>query len=127
MSLPEIIFRRCRHVISENARVSATVEAFETGDLKRVGKLLEASHQSLRQDFEVSCAPVDLLVELTANHPGVIGARMTGGGFGGCIVALMEKAAVPSYTTSVPIEYLKQTGLTATVYDCEAACGASTV
>ncbi|MDP3509064.1 MAG: galactokinase [Candidatus Melainabacteria bacterium] len=127
MSLPEIIFRRCRHVISENARVSATVEAFETGDLARVGKLLEASHQSLRQDFEVSCAPVDILVELTANHPGVIGARMTGGGFGGCIVALMEKAAVPSYTTSVPSEYLKQTGLTATVYDCQAACGASTV
>lgn len=127
MALPEIIFRRCRHVITENARVSATVEAFETGDLARVGKLLEASHQSLRQDFEVSCEPVDILVDLTANYPGVTGARMTGGGFGGCIVALMEKAAVPGYTASVPVEYLKQTGLTATVYDCQAAAGASTV
>ncbi len=128
MALPEIIFRRCRHVVSENARVLATVEAFEKGDLSRVGKLLFASHESLRLDYEVSCAPVDLLVELTQGHPGVIGARMTGGGFGGCTLsALMKARAVQSYREAVPLEYFNQTGLEATVYECKAASGVSIV
>lgn len=122
-ALPETISRRCRHVITENARVLDTVEALKEENLKRVGHLLAASHESLKTDFQVSLPPVDILVELTKKHPGVKGARISGAGFGGCIVALIDKNAVDSYSTTVPQEYFKRTGLKATVYDCQAAAG----
>jgi galactokinase len=89
-----LLARRARHVISENARVRATVEALSGGDLASVGELLAASHRSLRDDFEVSTPVLDALVERLWATPGVIGARLTGAGFGGCVVALAEPGAL---------------------------------
>lgn len=89
-ALPEPLNRRARHVVTENARVLAAVEALRTGDAAEVGRLFLASHASLRDDFEVSAPAVDALVETTRSIPGVYGARITGGGFGGAIVALIE-------------------------------------
>ncbi|MFN3430032.1 MAG: galactokinase, partial [Candidatus Sericytochromatia bacterium] len=92
--LPPQVAKRARHVISENERVLDSVEALQRGDLKAFGKLMNESHASLRDDYEVSCPELDVLVELTQAHPGVVGARMTGAGFGGCPVALMTTEAV---------------------------------
>jgi galactokinase len=89
-----LLRRRARHVIGENARVRATVAALAAGDLAAVGKLLGASHRSLRDDFEVSTPVLDALVERLAATPGVIGARLTGAGFGGCVVTLAEPGAL---------------------------------
>src|SRR5260370_28099095 len=88
------VFARCLHVITENARVKSVVEAFHRDDSKALGPLLQDSHRSLRDDYEVSCMELDLMVEIAAAQPGLIGARMTGGGFGGCTINLVESAAV---------------------------------
>jgi galactokinase len=122
--LPDVVAKRCRHVISENERVEHAVAALEAGDTARFGKLMNDSHQSLRDDFEVSCMPVDVLVDLTQKHPGVIGARMTGAGFGGCTVALMKQSSVDSFKQIVLTEYEALTGQRAEVYVCEAVAGA---
>lgn len=122
--LPLTVKMRCRHVISENERVLATVDALKEKDYKAVGKLMNESHYSLRDDFQVSCPEVDRLVELTAAHPGVLGARMTGAGFGGCTVAIMDSAAVESFTQNVISIYEKQSGKKAEVYICESVAGA---
>lgn len=122
--LPVVTARRCRHVISENARVLATVEALKAKDFDTVGMLMNASHQSLRDDFEVSCADVDLLVEMTRAHQGVLGARMTGAGFGGCTVAIIKSEMVESYRSDVITEYEKQTGRKAEVFICQSVAGA---
>lgn len=90
-ALPPALRRRARHVITENARVLATVEALRAGDLETVGRLFDESHRSMRDDFEVSVPEVDLLVRVTREQPGCLGARLTGGGFGGAIVALVER------------------------------------
>lgn len=89
-----VLRRRARHVVSENARVLAMVEAFERSDLVAAGQLLDASHRSLRDDFEVSTTVLDALVDRLASTPGVYGARLTGGGFGGCVVAFTEPGAL---------------------------------
>jgi galactokinase len=88
LALPGPLGRRVRHVVTENARVLATVEALRAGEADRAGALLDASHASQRDDFEVSVPEIDLLVSLARRSPGVLGARLTGGGFGGSIVAL---------------------------------------
>ena len=90
----DVLYRRARHVVSENARVLATVEALEAGDLHAVGAALAASHASLRDDYEVSSVALDALVEIAEAVPGVVGARMTGAGFGGCTVNLVQDDAV---------------------------------
>src|SRR5258708_38160528 len=82
-SLSTKVFARCRHVITENARVKSAVEAFHRGDRKALGTLMQDSHRSLRDDYEVSCKELELMVEIASVQPGLIGARMTGGGFGG--------------------------------------------
>ena len=86
--LPEVIRRRCRHIITENNRTLEAAEAFKTGNVERAGQLMSRSHTSLRDDYEVSCEELDLLVSLAENFEGVCGARMTGGGFGGCTINL---------------------------------------
>ncbi len=86
---------------------------------------MNESHASLRDDYEVSCAELDLLVDLTQHHPGTLGARMTGGGFGGCTVAIMDSARVDAFVQSVIPRYQQQTGKTAAVYVCNAAAGAA--
>jgi galactokinase len=108
--LDPTVLRRCRHVISENARVREAVAALQVGDLARFGRQLDASHASLRDDYQVSCPEVDLLVELARRLPGVLGARITGGGFGGCTVNLVERDALPALRESVLGEYQRRTG-----------------
>ena len=90
----DVLVRRTRHVITENARVLAALEALRDSDLRAFGALMDASHASLRDDFEVSTGEMDALVDTLSSRPGVFGARMTGGGFGGCVVALCRHGAL---------------------------------
>jgi galactokinase len=93
-TLPETLLRRARHVVTENARTCAAVAALRGGDLPAFGRRLDESHVSLRDDYAVSCRELDLLVEIVRAVPGALGARLTGGGFGGCIVAIAERASI---------------------------------
>lgn len=113
--LPPPLDRRARHVVTENARVLAAVEAMRAGDLPRLGELLDASHRSLRDDFEVSVPEVDLLVELARGEPGVFGARMTGGGFGGSIVVLARRGEARAAAERAAAAYRERTGREARV------------
>jgi len=118
------IFRRCRHVVTENQRVLDAAQALHSSDLDRFGELMYQSHHSLRDDYEVSCRELDLLVEMAASCKGVYGSRMTGGGFGGCTVTLVDSAAVETFRDKVVDSYKRGTGLTPDVYVCSAAQGA---
>jgi galactokinase len=122
--MPEVVRRRCRHVISENARVLEAADALKRDDLSRFGELMAESHASLRDDYEVSCAELDLMVDLACKRRGVYGARMTGGGFGGCTVNLVEKEAVDQFKVAVTQGYQYATGLLPEIYVCTAAAGA---
>jgi len=122
--LPPLIYRRCRHVISENARVLAAAGALNEGDFASCGELMNRSHDSLRQDYQVSCRELDLMVDLARSVPGVFGARMTGGGFGGCTVNLVEAGAVEQFKSVVAKGYLEATGIKPGIYICEASNGA---
>jgi galactokinase len=113
--LPEPLARRVRHVISENRRVLAAVEAMRRGDLARLGRLFNASHASLRDDYEVSIPETDLLVELAQACGQVYGARLTGGGFGGSVVALAEEATGRAVAERVALGYAARAGREATV------------
>jgi galactokinase/galactose-1-phosphate uridylyltransferase (family 1) len=124
--LDPVVYRRCRHVVTENARVLESKSALRTGDLRRFGELMDASHASLRDDYQVSCAEIDLLVDLARQSQGVLGARITGGGFGGCTVNLVARGAVESFRKEVLGEYRRRTGLDGWVFVSEAADGAST-
>src|SRR5256885_16582090 len=121
------VFSRCRHVISENARVKSAVDAFHRGDSKALGPLLQDSHRSLRDDYEVSCRGLDLMVEIAIAQPGLIGARMTGGGFGGCTINLVESAAVSDFRRNVAAAYSSKTGLTPEIYVSPASEGATEI
>ena len=125
--LPEVIRKRCRHVVSENARVLKAALALESGDLNSFGELMRESHRSLRDDYEVSCAELDLMVELAERVDGVYGARMTGGGFGGCTVNLMQADSVSSFKETVAKSYAEATGREPEIYVCSAAQGAERV
>jgi galactokinase len=122
-SLPDVIRRRCHHVITENARTLAAVEALEQGDLESFGQLMYASHESLKVDYEVSCRELDLLVEIASRTPGVYGARMTGGGFGGCTVNLVAVDRVEPFLANIRREYETQTGVRPDCYVCQASAG----
>jgi galactokinase len=122
--LPERIGRRCEHVVGENARVGATVEALARGDLDAVGRLFAASHASLRDLYEVSSAELDALVAIAMGITGVVAARMTGGGFGGCTVNLVREDAVDAFRDAVLREYPRRTGLLPNVYVTRAVDGA---
>ncbi|HEX6905985.1 MAG TPA: galactokinase, partial [Terriglobales bacterium] len=125
--LGDVVFRRCRHVVTENARVLQAAEALERSDLAEFGRLMGESHRSLRYDYEVSCYELDLLVELAAGRNGVYGARMTGGGFGGCTVNLVESGAVEEFRQAISAGYQQATGKTPKIYVSEAASGAEEV
>jgi galactokinase len=122
-TLPQTIYRRCRHVITENARVLEAATSLESGDLNRFGELMNESHRSLRDDYEVSCKELDLMVELARIVDGVYGARMTGGGFGGCTVNLVKSESVDEFREATSREYEKATGLAPEIYVCSAAEG----
>jgi galactokinase len=118
------IFRRCRHVISENQRTLDAAAALRNRDLAGFGILMNHSHTSLRDDYEVSCAELDILVELAREQAGVYGSRMTGGGFGGCTISLVEENAVDNFKRNVSSAYALHTGIQCEIYICEAAAGA---
>jgi len=125
--MPDRVFRRCRHVVNEIARTLAAAEALRRDDLPQFGALMRASHLSLRDDYEVSCRELDLLVELAGSCPGVFGARMTGGGFGGCTVNLVNAADVDSFKFEIRRGYQNETGMQPDIYVCAAADGAGAV
>ncbi|HVG39423.1 MAG TPA: galactokinase [Pyrinomonadaceae bacterium] len=122
--LPEPIRRRCRHVITENARTLAAATALKNGNLTEMGHLMAASHRSLRDDYEVSCAELDIMVEVAGTVRGVRGARMTGGGFGGCTVNLVDRPALDEFGETIMREYRQRTGIDASIYVSEAGDGA---
>ena len=117
-------YRRCRHVVTENVRVQETVAALAAGDLAAVGALFAASHASLRDDYEVVSPELDALVEIAAAVPGVAAARMTGAGFGGCTINLVERDAVPALRERVLARYPGRAGLTPRVYAVDSVAGA---
>jgi galactokinase len=125
--LPEPIQRRCRHVVTENARVIEAAHALECHDLATFGRLMKQSHDSLRDDFEVSCRELDCMVELSANIEGVYGSRMTGGGFGGCTVSLVRADCVADFTQVVGEGYERAMGRRPEIHKCEAANGAGEI
>jgi len=124
-SLDDVTRRRARHVVTEDARVLAAAEALAAGDVRRVGQLMNESHASLRDDFEVSRPELDAMVEIARAQHGCYGARMTGAGFGGCAVALVARDAVERVATDVATRYEAEVGLTPAVYVCAASAGAS--
>jgi len=119
--------RRAHHVISENDRTLAAADALRAQDLLTFGDLMTASHASLRDDFEVSCPELDLLVGIALEVNGVYGARLTGAGFGGCMVALVEKRAVADLIRAVETNYPRVVGRQGTAYICRASAGVSEI
>jgi galactokinase len=124
-SMSENAFRRCRHIITENSRVEEAATALAAGNMKRMGELMAEAHASYRDDFAASCPEADLLVELAAAQPGIIGARLTGGGFGGCTVNLVEEKDAETFRKGIHAAYLERAGIDADIYLCQAAAGAS--
>ena len=119
-----LVARRAEHIVAENDRVKATVEAMEAGDLPALGQLFAAGHASLRDLFEISSPELDALVEIATSVPGVIAARMTGGGFGGCTVNLVRPDAIDALEAAILERYPARTGLTPMVLRVVAADGA---
>ncbi|KAA8994922.1 galactokinase [Affinibrenneria salicis] len=124
--LDPLVARRARHVITENARTLAAAQALADGDIRQMGELMAASHHSMRDDFAITVPPIDSLVEIVKETIGDQGGvRMTGGGFGGCVVALVPDALVDRVRAAVEHEYpLRTNGLNATFYVCQASSGA---
>jgi galactokinase len=125
--LPQDIYKRCRHVVTENVRVSNAAAALERGDLQTFGCLMHESHRSLREDYQVSCDELDLMVEIARKQPGVFGSRMTGGGFGGCTINLVDVGESSKFQQTVALEYQRVTGITPEILVSSAAVGASEV
>jgi galactokinase len=119
----EVIRKRARHVISENQRVLASVSSLLKGNLPQFGVLMNASHDSLRDNYEVTGFELDTLVEEAWKIPGVLGSRMTGAGFGGCTVSLVREDVIPVFMDKVGTEYKAKTGLTPDFYVAEIGDG----
>jgi galactokinase len=125
--LPGLIYWRCRHVVTENERVQRMARALEKADLPAIGKLMADSHRSLRDDYQVSCPELDIMVEIAAALPGVLGARMTGGGFGGCTVNLVDAQAAESARRLILEQYEARTGIHPDAYLLTATDGVAEV
>lgn len=125
--LDATVYSRCRHVVTENDRTQQAIRALNASDLSGFGCLMGESHRSLRDDYQVSCKELDLMVEIASAQPGVIGARMTGGGFGGCTINLVESAAVEAFKKNMAAKYHAQTGLKPEIYVSPAADGVQQV
>ena len=126
-SVSPIPRKRARHIISENARVLDLAAAAQSGDLLEMGRLFIAAHRSLQYDFEISCEEIDFLVDTAIKIKGVHGARMTGGGFGGCTVNLVDPAAVPEFERRIAAAYSSRFRRTPLFYDCEPSSSASRI
>jgi galactokinase len=125
--MPDNVLRRCRHVITENLRTVAAADALAAGNLKKLGDLMAAAHASYRDDFEASCEEVDAMVEAAHRLPGLIGARLTGGGFGGCTVNLVHAEVAKDFAARLHDEYRSATGIDAQIYRCHASAAAHAV
>jgi galactokinase len=125
--MPEIVLRRSRHIITENLRTVAAADALMAGNMKRLGDLMAAAHASYRDDFEASCEEADIMVDAAQQLPGLIGARLTGGGFGGCTVNLVHAEQAPSFAEQLYEEYRVRTGIDAEIYRCHASAAAHAV
>jgi galactokinase len=121
--LPATIRKRCKHVMTEDARVLEAADALTYGNLSRLGELMHASHASMRDDFEISCPELDAMVELAFSQPGVVGTRMTGGGFGGCTINLVRNAEVDNFRSALRTGYEKRFGLTPDIYVTSPSAG----
>jgi galactokinase len=117
------VLKRCRHIITENHRTVTAADGLEAGDLKALGRLMYEAHASYRDDFEASCPEADILVDLAAKEPGCIGARLTGGGFGGCTVNLVENDNAKAFSLHLRDGYLEATGIESDIYLCHASAG----
>jgi galactokinase len=127
LDLPEVIRKRCWHVVSEIQRVKDAVQALRQRDLFWFGELMRRSHSSLRDNYEVSCRELDLMVEIASHQKGLIGARMTGGGFGGCTINLVRRDSAEQFKANVTSEYAHATGVTPEIYITEASSGVNEV
>jgi galactokinase len=123
--LPPVVARRARHVVGENARVHAFVDASARGDLAKMGWLMVESHSSLQRDYEVSCDELDFLVDAALRIDGVLGSRMTGGGFGGCTVTMVREEAANSFADSIARAYEDKFAVTPRIYPCKPSAGAA--
>jgi galactokinase len=123
-TLPDAIYKRALHIVTENARVLDSAEALRTGDIVRFGKRMAESHCSLRDVYEVSCRELDLMVDLAYQQKGVYGARMTGGGFGGATINLVEAPHAGEFKEKMAKSYQRETGLVPQIYICKPAEGA---
>ena len=119
--------KRAKHAVYENQRAIKAVEALKQGDVETFGKLMNASHVSLRDDYEVSCKEIDILVDIAWGIEGVIGSRITGGGFGGCTVSIVKNDAVDNFVSAVEAEYEKQVGHKAEIYIVDIGDGAHVI
>jgi galactokinase len=127
-SMDDVIFRRARHVISEIERTPLAARLIGASDWSAAGQLMYASHSSLRCDYEVSCAELDAVVEIArgiGENGGVYGCRMTGGGFGGCAVALVKTDAVAAISNKIGADYKRRTGIEVTMFVSRPAAGAA--
>jgi galactokinase len=122
--LPDLIYRRCRHIVTENARVLEAARALEAGDFGACGRAMNASHISMRDDFEITCPEVDMLAGLAQTVNGVYGSRMTGGGFGGCTITLLEEWAVDKASQMLIDGYRIGMGRDVDLYVCTPSDGA---
>jgi galactokinase len=129
-NMDEVVFRRARHVIGEIERTLKTAETVRASNWEKAGELMYASHNSLRDDYEVSCVELDAIVEIAKSigfPGGVYGSRMTGGGFGGCAIALVKSSFIPSISKTIAEEYKKRTGIEATIFGSHPAAGAMVI
>ena len=117
-------FLRARHVITDSARVLTGVQRLRAGDVSGFGALMTEAHASFRDDFQASCPECDRLVELAVGLPGCLGSRLTGGGFGGCTVSLVEAGSAAAFANALQARYKQATGIEAPVFLCEVADGA---
>jgi galactokinase len=122
--MDELVFRRGHHVITEIARTVSAAQAMKSDQWERLGQLMYESHESLSKDFEVSCKELDLLVDLAKKTEGVLGSRMTGGGFGGCTVSLVKTAQLDSIMTAIATGYSAATGIQPAMFATKPSEGA---
>jgi galactokinase len=125
--MPPNVLKRCRHIITENTRTVAAADALEANDMTKLGQLMAEAHASYRDDFEASCREADIMVELATRQTGCVGARLTGGGFGGCTVNLVESAHAEQFAARIATEYSEITGIHPEIYQSHASAGAHEV
>jgi len=124
---PYRVRQRCRHVVTENRRVRDSADALRKGDVEAFGRLMDEAHSSVRDDYEVSILPVEAMVAAASEAPGSVGARLTGAGWGGCVVSMVAEAKVEEFSRSVSERYLRDTGIESEIIVCNSATGAQAI